>query len=75
VVADDGAGFDVAATLAQIRPGHLGLVAMRERAELAEGWLRIDSGGEGTAVAFWLPNKPDPRSDKPEPPLDEVARR
>ncbi|MDP9303980.1 MAG: histidine kinase [Actinomycetota bacterium] len=56
-VTDDGLGFEVEATLAVIRPGHLGLKAMRERAELADGWLRVESGPEGTAITFWLPER------------------
>jgi signal transduction histidine kinase len=59
-VSDDGAGFDVEATLAVDRPGHLGLKAMRERAELAEGWLRIESRPGATKVTFWLPERRGP---------------
>ena len=36
--------------------GRMGLAAMSERVELAGGWLRIDSGTEGTAVSFWIPD-------------------
>jgi nitrate/nitrite-specific signal transduction histidine kinase len=39
------------------RPGHLGLKAMRERAELAEGWLRIESRPGATTITFWLPER------------------
>jgi len=53
-VADDGVGFvseDVDAS-----PGHLGVRAMRERALLAGGWLRIDAApGKGTSVEVWVP--------------------
>jgi signal transduction histidine kinase len=56
-VTDDGAGFDVESTLAVVRPGHLGLKAMRERAELAEGWLKIESHPGATTVKFWLPER------------------
>lgn len=53
-VADDGTGFVVAESL--YLPGHLGLVAMRERAQLAGGWCRIESEpGAGTRVTFWVP--------------------
>ena len=53
-VADDGTGFVVAESL--YLPGHLGLVAMRERAQLAGGWCRLDSEpGTGTRVTFWVP--------------------
>jgi len=55
VVADDGTGYVVAESL--YLPGHLGLVAMRERAQLAGGWCRFESEpGAGTAVTFWVPN-------------------
>ncbi len=53
-VADDGTGFVVSESL--YLPGHLGLVAMRERAQLAGGWCRIESEpGTGTRVTFWVP--------------------
>jgi PAS domain S-box-containing protein len=52
-VSDDGLGFR---TGGRQQPGHLGLVAMRERAEMAGGWFRIDSEpGRGTTVEFMLP--------------------
>ena len=54
-VADDGIGFVVTESL--YLPGHLGLVAMRERAHLAGGWCRIESEpGRGAEVTFWIPN-------------------
>jgi signal transduction histidine kinase len=56
-VTDDGVGFDVESTLAVDRPGHLGLKAMRERAELAEGWLRIESRPGATTITFWIPER------------------
>lgn len=53
-VRDDGVGFSPTETRAV--PGHLGLIRMQERAELAGGWCRVHSApGEGTTVAFWLP--------------------
>jgi PAS domain S-box-containing protein len=53
-IADDGVGFDVASRSGQA--GHLGLVAMRERATIAGGWWTLDSKpGRGTTVDFWLP--------------------
>jgi signal transduction histidine kinase len=53
-IADDGTGFVVAESL--YLPGHLGLVAMRERAHLAGGWCRYDSEpGTGTRITFWVP--------------------
>jgi signal transduction histidine kinase len=54
-VDDDGTGFVVAESL--YMPGHLGLVAMRERAQLAGGWCRLESEpGAGARVVFWVPN-------------------
>jgi signal transduction histidine kinase len=60
-VADDGVGFDVSA---DGRPGHLGLVAMRERATIGGGWFTVDSTpGHGTLVDFWLPDEREQVSD------------
>ena len=57
VVSDDGSGFVVAESL--YLPGHLGLIAMRERAQLAGGWCRLDSEpGSGTRISFWFPFGP-----------------
>jgi signal transduction histidine kinase len=53
-VADDGTGFVVDECL--YVPGHLGLLAMKERAQLAGGWCRIVSEpGAGAKVEFWVP--------------------
>ena len=53
-VEDNGVGFTPEAL-----GGHAetpGLRTMRERAETAGGWLRIDSApGEGATVQYWLP--------------------
>jgi signal transduction histidine kinase len=54
-IRDDGAGFAMD-PLTDAQPGHLGLTAMRERAELAGGWWRAASSPRaGTTVEFWLP--------------------
>jgi signal transduction histidine kinase len=54
VVADNGKGFVVAETM--YVPGHLGLVAIRERSQLAGGRCRIESEpGAGARVEFWVP--------------------
>jgi len=54
-VIDDGNGFDAAGS-PESAPGHLGLTAMRERAEMAGGWLGLESvPGEGTTVTVWVP--------------------
>jgi PAS domain S-box-containing protein len=53
-VVDDGVGYDPSEV--EARPGHLGLVLIKERAELAGGWCRIESSpGAGTTVEFWVP--------------------
>ncbi|MGZ8612645.1 MAG: sensor histidine kinase [Actinomycetota bacterium] len=57
-VRDDGEGFDIA-IVDDPPPGHIGLGAMIERAELAGGRLRIDSArGSGTGIDVWLPAAP-----------------
>jgi PAS domain S-box-containing protein len=54
-IRDDGIGIS-AQTLAEGRPGHLGLTSIRERAEAAAGWARIETGPSGgTLVEAWLP--------------------
>ncbi len=56
-VADDGGGFEHLPQ-GESPEGHLGLTAMRERAETAGGWLRVAGGpGEGTLVEFWIPGQ------------------
>jgi two-component system NarL family sensor kinase len=54
-VADDGKGFGDLWPLAQESAGHIGLSSMRERAEMLNGSLTIDSGGRGTVVTVRLP--------------------
>lgn len=54
-VEDDGVG--ITAETNGSPPGHLGMVAMRERAELAGGWSRVTSDpGGGTVVEVWVPS-------------------
>ncbi len=54
VVQDDGQGFEVAER--SNLPGHLGLLALRERALMAGGRYKIESKpGEGTRIEFWIP--------------------
>ncbi|MGH2683706.1 MAG: PAS domain S-box protein [Actinomycetota bacterium] len=56
-IRDDGAGFSLGGRPGQ--PGHLGLVAMQERAEVFGGWFRIESApGAGTTVEVWVPLQP-----------------
>jgi signal transduction histidine kinase len=53
-ITDDGAGF--LPSVAGSRPGRLGLLSMREQAEMAGGWCRVASApGMGTTVEVWLP--------------------
>jgi two-component system NarL family sensor kinase len=59
-VADDGQGFDGANPLAAAAPGHLGLAGMRERAELMDGKLEIESSDRGTRVLVLAPLRPVP---------------
>ncbi len=59
-VEDDGAGFEVAEPLERLAlEGKLGLLGMRERAQLVGGALTIRSRpGEGTAVTVTVPSGP-----------------
>jgi signal transduction histidine kinase len=53
-VEDNGRGFVVAER--NNLPGHLGLLAIKERALMAGGWYKIDSQpGLGTRIEFWMP--------------------
>jgi signal transduction histidine kinase len=55
-VADDGVGTSVERRAHLPEPGHLGLVLMRERAEFAGGWFRMESARlSGTTVTVWVP--------------------
>ena len=54
VVVDNGRGFVVAER--NNLPGHMGLLALRERALMAGGWYKIESQpGLGTRIEFWMP--------------------
>jgi PAS domain S-box-containing protein len=65
-IIDDGIGYDPMEV--EERPGHLGLTLIRERAQIAGGWSRIESTpGGGTTVEFWIPFD--------EPPSQPEARR
>ena len=64
-IADDGSGF--APNGNGSAPGHLGLTAMRERAQIAGGWWTLESQpGDGTSVTFWLPALPEPTLPSPQ---------
>jgi two-component system, NarL family, sensor kinase len=58
-IADDGHGFDDNGINGySSKPGHLGLASMRERAELLDGELTIDSSDRGTRVIVLAPFRP-----------------
>jgi signal transduction histidine kinase len=61
-VEDDGVGFNVGAVDAHYaQRGSLGIVSMRERADLVEGSLKIDSAeGAGTRIILSVPLKTQP---------------
>lgn len=53
-IADDGRGFDISAVSTR-RDGGMGLMGMRERAELLGGRLQMTSGPEGTRIEAVIP--------------------
>ena len=56
-VADDGVGFSIDDVEGRL-PMHLGLTAMRQRAEMAGGWCRVRSVPRtGTTVEAWVPSE------------------
>lgn len=61
IVRDDGLGFEVDKTLAASEErGSLGMIHMRESAELLQGTLTLQSAvGQGTIVCLSLPLKPN----------------
>jgi signal transduction histidine kinase len=56
-VADNGRGFRNNNNFQPPEPGHLGLASMRERAELMDGKLEIESSERGTRVLVLVPLK------------------
>ena len=72
-VRDDGIGFDPAAP----RAGRsLGLASMRERMQLVNGTLDVESApGQGTAVVAWVPGAPDRAEPAREPADPQPPRR
>ena len=63
-VRDNGGGFEGSDPFASNEPGHIGLAAMRERTELLQGTLRIDSSSEGTTLSVNAPLPPSARSSR-----------
>jgi len=62
IVRDDGQGFDLEnVDAAYAQRGSLGLLNMKERAEICHGKLTIDSNpGKGTTVTLTIPfDQPD----------------
>jgi two-component system sensor histidine kinase UhpB len=54
-VSDDGKGIAPEAVGVSM-PGHMGTASMRQRVEMAGGWIEMESRpGLGTTVEFWLP--------------------
>jgi two-component system, NarL family, sensor kinase len=54
-VTDNGRGFGSSDLLGDSEPGHLGLASMRERAELLDGLLDIETSELGTRVLVTVP--------------------
>lgn len=55
-VTDDGLGFDAASLMSGAEPGGIGLLGMRERMELLEGTLTVESRpGQGAHLVARLP--------------------
>ena len=54
-ITDNGHGFQGRDPFASSEPGHLGLASMRERAELLEGRLDIETSEKGTRVLVRAP--------------------
>ena len=68
-IEDDGVGFVPQEALVAA-PGHLGLAAIRERAEMAGGWSKLWSlPGQGTTLEVWLPREESAIA----PPEDDVV--
>jgi signal transduction histidine kinase len=68
-VVDDGQGFGEVDPLGPSEPGHLGLAAMRERAEMLDGTLEIETSTRGTKVLLTVPlpqPAPPPPAKRPE---------
>jgi signal transduction histidine kinase len=57
-VTDNGRGFQKSDPLSTAEPGHLGLASIRERAELMEGKLEIETSDLGTKVLVLAPFRP-----------------
>ncbi len=60
-IEDDGVGFDLGAVSTNYEyRGSLGMVNMRERAELIDGQVEVHSAkGKGTTIRLWIPLSAD----------------
>lgn len=60
-IADNGVGFDVQSVMKSYdRRGSLGMINLRERADLVNGLLKIDSiPGKGTTIRVYIPLSDD----------------
>ena len=56
-VTDNGHGFEDSDPLASSEPGHLGLASIRERAEILDGKLEVETSDLGTKVLVLVPLK------------------
>jgi len=76
-VQDYGLGFDIAAVNAGYdKRGSLGMINMRERAELAEGTLNLESAkGSGTRIQVYVPLQAPIEQDLPPLPVNPPAPR
>lgn len=79
-IEDDGVGFDVEAVGAGYEQrGSLGMINMRERAELIEGTLHIDSApGQGARIRVLIPLRQaagPAAEEEPAPPLHLQSQR
>jgi signal transduction histidine kinase len=71
-IIDDGVGFQPQDAVVAA-PGHMGLAAMRERAEMAGGRCELHSlPGQGTTLDVWMPASLD-RSDTAAPDERDLA--
>ena len=68
-ISDDGVGYAPEGALVGA-PGHLGVAAMRERAEMAAGWCTLRSiPGVGTTLEVWLPH--EEADNRPQATMDD----
>jgi signal transduction histidine kinase len=66
-IVDDGVGFEPMQAVVAA-PGHMGLAAIRERAEMAGGRCELHSlPGQGTTLDVWLPLPDSPAASTEDP--------